>query len=213
MSQDEHAGLVTMRLVHRATLRDLRRVGTRARQRAASPDPSATAAWVEYSQRLLQVLEHHHQGEDEMLWPALAERGADGAALRQLTSEHHDIETLLQDLGEVLAGTGAQPTDSARLTQTAELAEQLTEVLANHCQHEEELLAGVLAPSLDKTLWDRFAKHMLQTAPRWTLTFMPPWMDSVAEAEERSKVPARPIAFLFRGRLRRQQQRAFADSL
>ena len=69
------SGHLTMRLAHRAMLRDLGRIAATATALASSPDPERAGALTDYADRILQIIEHHHEGEDEFFWPMLRERG------------------------------------------------------------------------------------------------------------------------------------------
>ncbi|MEU2183485.1 hemerythrin domain-containing protein [Streptomyces thermolilacinus] len=204
----------TMLLAHRAMVRDLGRVARSAEQLAHSPDPGRAAALRGYVDRLFQVIEHHHEGEDEFLWPRLRRLGADEEALTLMTTEHAELAKLLHDwhaastrLGTD-AGAGAGAGTAAEL---AALTEGVRDQLSRHAADEERELSGRLAPVLDAAVWKGFSAHMRRTAPGWTLTFMPAWLASVAGPDERAGVPARPVAALFRGRLEKQQRAAFGE--
>jgi hemerythrin-like domain-containing protein len=198
----------TMLLAHRAMVRDLERVTAAAGELAQSPDPGRAAALRTYVDRLFQVIEHHHQGEDDHLWPRLREQGADTEALELLSTEHEELAEALHTWHDVSRRLGED--DRA----AAELAASTREVhrrLGTHAADEERELAGRLAPALDAAVWRGFATHMRRTAPAWTLRFMPAWLASVAAPHERHGVPAKPVARLFRGRLERDRQAAFGE--
>ncbi|CAL9417157.1 hemerythrin domain-containing protein [Streptomyces sp. enrichment culture] len=229
---------LTMLLAHRAMVRDLEWVARCAEQLAQSPDPARAAALRGYADRLFQVIEHHHEGEDEFLWPRLRRLGADEGALTLMTTEHAELATLLHDwhaastrlgtdAGESTdaeagastgggtgantdAGTGASTGGGAgAAAELAGLTAKLRDQLSRHAADEERELSGRLAPVLDAAVWKGFSAHMRRTAPGWTLTFMPAWLASVAGPDERAGVPARPVAALFRGRLEKQRRAAF----
>ncbi|SCL30686.1 Hemerythrin HHE cation binding domain-containing protein [Micromonospora pallida] len=201
------AGHLTMRLAHRAMLRDLGRIATTATALADSPDPAQATALTDYADRILQIIEHHHEGEDEFLWPMLRERGAGEDVLTLMTEEHAELLGHLKDVtGRLTALDGA-----TAWAGFGAAVQRLRDSLAAHCADEERELTDRLAPALDASAWSRFERNMVKTAPKWTLAFMPPWLDSVAEPAERAGVPARPVAKLMAGSLRRRQQRAFGD--
>lgn len=214
----------TMLLAHRAMVRDLGRVARCAEQLAHSPDPARAEALRGYADRLFQVIEHHHEGEDAFLWPRLRRLGADEEALTLMTTEHAALAKLLHDWHAASTRLGTDTgasTDAGASTGTragtgaaAELAgltENLRDQLSRHAADEERELSGRLAPVLDAAVWKGFSAHMRRTAPGWTLTFMPAWLASVAGPDERAGVPARPVAALFRGRLEKQRRAAFGE--
>ncbi|WP_242886040.1 nitroreductase/quinone reductase family protein [Actinomadura litoris] len=89
---------------------------------------------------LCEGLGNHHAGEDQMLFPILAERYPGlGEALDVLRDEHRVIERLLEDLRAVLAAPSSGPAALA-----AEV-ERLTTDLEAHLDHEEERLVQALA--------------------------------------------------------------------
>lgn len=203
------SGHLTMRLAHRAMLRDLGRIATTATALSGSPDAARAAALTDYTDRILQIIEHHHEGEDEFFWPMLRERGAGEDVLTLMTEEHHELLGHLKDVRARLATLAGGP--ATAWAEFGAAVQRLRDSLAHHCADEERELTERLAPALDRSAWSRFERNMLRTAPKWTLGFMPPWLDAVAEPEERAGVPARPVARLMAGALRRRQQRAFGD--
>ncbi|MFJ2902524.1 hemerythrin domain-containing protein [Streptomyces sp. NPDC087212] len=203
-----YAGHQTMVLAHRAMVRDLDRVGRAAERLAVSPDPGQAVALREYVDKLFQLIEHHHEGEDEYLWPRLRQLGADEEALTLMITEHADLSKVLHSWHDVSRHLGTAPGAEAEVaTLTAAVREQL----ARHAGDEERELAGRFAPVLDRQTWKGFATHMRKTAPGWTLKFMPAWLSSVAGPGERGGVPAPPVAALFRGWLEKRQRAAFGE--
>ncbi|WDZ82304.1 hemerythrin domain-containing protein [Micromonospora cathayae] len=202
-------GHLTMRLAHRAMQRDLDRIATTADALSATPDPARAAALTDYADRILQIIEHHHEGEDEFFWPMLRERGAGEDVLTLMTDEHAELLGHLTDVHGRLPALATGP--ASGWAEFGAAVRRLRDSLAHHCADEERELTERLAPALDASVWSRFERNMLRTAPKWTLGFMPPWLDSVAEPEERAGVPAKPVAKLMAGSLRRRRQRAFGD--
>lgn len=200
----------TMILAHRAMLRDVDRVARTAADLAARPDAERVRHLRRYATRITEIIRHHHQGEDTILWPALRERGADAEALRLLEEEHGALEARQSELERAVTALGA---DGSGATELEKAAVAVRESLADHTADEERELLGRLAPALDAKLWKNFERGMVRTAARWTLSFMPPWLAAVAEEHERSGVPAPGVAWLMRGRLRGQQAAAFGPHL
>lgn len=196
----------TMILAHRAMLTDLDRIARTAAALAERPDAERTRHLTAYAAKIVELIEHHHQGEDDILWPVLRERGADPAALELLAEEHHVLEDRMAELSAAIQGLRPDGRGAPELEKAARAAHDLLRV---HTADEERELVGRLAPALDAALWKRFERDMVKSAGKWTLGFMPPWLASVADDTERSGVPAPPVARLMRGRLARQQEAAF----
>lgn len=202
-------GHKTMLLAHRAMIRDLDRVQRTALDLAATPNPVRAKALAEYLGKLATVIHHHHEGEDEFLWPRLRDAGADGQALEILAAEHSELATLLNAWQEF----GATPvSDSAAANRLSELTTAVRGQLAAHAADEERELLGRLAPVLDEPTWKGFENHMRSTAPLWTLRFMPAWLLSVAGPDEAAGVPVPWLGRLFGGWLERAQRAAFGDN-
>jgi hemerythrin-like domain-containing protein len=198
-----------MLLAHRAMVRDLDRVQRTARELAGAPDPVRAAALSGYVDTLARVIHHHHEGEDEFLWPRLHDAGADRQALETLAAEHAELADLLTIWRE----SGVRPaTDGAAAARLAELTADVRDLLAGHAEDEERELLGRLTPSLDEQMWTGFETHMRRTAPLWTLRFMPAWLLSVAGPDDTGGVPAPLLARLFSGWLERTQRAAFGDN-
>lgn len=204
-----HSAHQTMLLAHRAMVRDLDRVARTAEQLAKSPNPEQAVALREYVDKLFQLIEHHHEGEDEFLWPRLRKLGADEEALTLMTTEHDELSKVLHSWHDVSRRLGTALGVEAEF---AKLTEGVREQLAKHAGDEERELSGRLAPVLGKQIWKGFATHMRKTAPSWTLKFMPAWLSSVAGPNERGGVPAPPVAALFRGWLEKRQRAAFGEN-
>jgi hypothetical protein len=187
-------GHLTMIVAHRAMVRDLALIAEAAR---SNPDSTRTRALFSYSARLLELIDHHHSGEDEVLWPLLKSRGAPQESLDALQSEHAELHTVLENLRA-----------ATELAELADAAERTREVLAEHTEAEERALAGALAPALDGAAWRTFERAMLRTAPRWSLGFMPGWLASAATDEERRGLPGAAVARFIRGKILRLRRNA-----
>jgi hemerythrin-like domain-containing protein len=198
----------TMLLAHRAMVRDLDRVSRTAEQLAAADDPARAAALKDYAAKLSEVIEHHHKGEDDFLWPRLREHGVDEGALALMSTEHAELGRLLHSWNASLEKLGT----AAAAREVAERTEEVRTHVAEHAADEEKELLGRLAPGLDDRVWKGFEVHMRKSAPGWTLRFMPAWLASVAGPDERGGVPAAPVARLFRGWLEKRQRAAFGEN-
>ncbi|MFI9724377.1 hemerythrin domain-containing protein [Streptomyces sp. NPDC052396] len=200
----------TMLLAHRAMVRDLGRVQITAAQLADAPDTVRAAALAGYTDKLCQVIEHHHEGEDGFLWPRLRDLGADEAALALLEAEHGELNKVLAAMHEAGSRLAA---DGSAAAQLAELTGRVREQLTAHAGDEERELLDRFAPALSERIWKGFEVHMRKTAPGWTLRFMPAWLLSVADLpDERGGVPVPPLARMFSGWLERMQREAFGEN-
>ncbi|MFE4456781.1 hemerythrin domain-containing protein [Nocardia tengchongensis] len=199
------SGHQTMLLAHRAMVTDLARITKAASRLAETPDPARAAALSSYIDRVHALIVHHHEGEDEFLWPRLRSLGGDENAIALLTAEHHELDKFLVEWNRL---AGQLRTDNSVAAELARVTMDLDERLVAHAGDEEAELTDRLAPVLDKAVWKDFEKHMRTTAPLWTLRFMPAWLLMVAAPDELGGIPALPIARLFHGWLARVQSAA-----
>ncbi|MEY9849122.1 hemerythrin domain-containing protein [Streptacidiphilus sp. MAP5-3] len=205
-----HRSHQTMLLAHRAMSRDLECLARAAAVLAERPDAARARALAKYADQLLHLIEHHHTGEDDVLWPELAKRGADPEALELMAAEHGELAELLQQTGRAAADLTTDHSAALRLSAAASDTHSL---LTRHAADEEDQLLGRLAPHLTDEVWDALRKHMMKTQAPWALTFLPPWLAAVATPEERSGVPAPLIAKLGGSRLRALRRAAFGEEL
>lgn len=199
---------VTMLLAHRAMVRDLDRIARTADQLSRTPDPARAAALKAYAERIFVIMEHHHRGEDTLLWPRLREAGADAEVLALMTGEHEALIKAVHAWHQAIKGF----TPDGGAAELVQRTGDVRELLVSHTSDEERELLDRLAPVLTEQLWKRFERGMVTSAPMWTLRFMPPWLSSVAEPSERVGVPAPPMVSMFRGWLERTQRAAFGDN-
>ncbi|GGU50529.1 cation-binding protein [Streptomyces albospinus] len=88
---------------------------------------------------ICQGLHNHHAGEDRAMFPFLRDRWPELApALDRLDEEHRKIAALLDELKQVISGTGAGP------GQLLAEVDRLTDALEAHLTYEEEQLIPVL---------------------------------------------------------------------
>lgn len=202
-------GHVVMIVAHRAMVRDIRQIADAADRWSRAADRGGAAPLVDYAGKVVELIEHHHAGEDASLWPMLVDRGAPAEAIQLMTREHAELNEQVERVKKLLDGVAGGGTPDA-WAELSEAAGRLHDVLAEHTRDEERELAGSFAPMLGAAEWKSFEKAMLKTAPRWTLSFMPPWLAAAATEQERRRLPALPVARLMRGRLARRRDSAFA---
>ncbi|MEU5087481.1 nitroreductase/quinone reductase family protein [Streptomyces sp. NPDC021356] len=124
-----------IKVVHDAFRRELALI----RQEMAASGGSTLGAQLRVNcLTFCQGLHNHHTGEDTALFPFLAERHPESAAvLDRLGEEHERIAGLVENLRRAVSGDG--PTDAAR-----EEVVRLTRELEAHLAYEEERLIPLL---------------------------------------------------------------------
>ena len=84
----------------------------------------------------MRELTHHHEAEDELLWPFLQSRGVELSLLEQMEAEHVAMKTALADVSSSLESLVAAPT-AANATAAADTVSRAEVVINGHLEHEE----------------------------------------------------------------------------
>jgi hypothetical protein len=129
---------------------------------------------------LVVNLRHHHETEDEWLWPLIA-AAAPGTkhALDELTEEHDRLDAAL----DRLAGTD----DPSALR---EAAVEVRDSVHNHLAHEEPILFPALREHVTPAQWEEFAQRVVATTPPVAGHLMIGFLDEVGTPAEVESVLA-----------------------
>ncbi|MFE7095539.1 hemerythrin domain-containing protein [Streptomyces erythrochromogenes] len=193
--------VVETRLVH-----EVHRVAT-ALLAEAAVDPSVPLpALAELRDFLVANLRHHHQTEDDDLWPRIiAAAPAMERALDALSEEHEHLEAAL-DLLAAVAVDGGEP-DGAAGGRTADpvraslrdAAAAVRDTVHGHLAHEEPLLLPALRDHVSPAGWQEFAQRVIATTPPVAGHLMVGFLDEVGTPAEVELVlaglpePVRPL--------------------
>ena len=184
-------------IIHAAVRRDVARTehalrtlpegdGARARQ--------LRVAW----QNLVRELTHHHEAEDEFLWPFLLGRGVDADLLKEMESEHAAMKKALTSASDALDSVVATPTKAAAAA-AADTVSAASDVIAGHLDHEERDVEAPLGNLEDDPEFKALAKK-LRPASMVDAANALAWMDDGAGARERAAlratIPAPVVAIL-----------------
>lgn len=159
-----------MPLVHRVFRREFAAAPTYLRS-VGEGSMGQAAVVADHLLMLLDVLHHHHETEDELIWPELRERAPDavtlvddmGAEHEQLAGHIERITTLLRDwrtTGSAVTGAGIAERFGAFVT-----------TMTSHLDHEEHQTLPVCATAIDQDEWDQLAVVAMQAmgAATWLI--------------------------------------------
>lgn len=135
-----------------------RRVSTLLAEAAAWPSAPA-GALAEVRDFLVAQLRHHHESEDDLVWPKIAgmePSAADGLA--NLSEEHGRLDAALD-------AVAAAPVDGPDRAELATAAAALRDLVHTHLAHEEPLLFPALRAHMSEADWADLAKHVSETLP------------------------------------------------
>ncbi|MEU8662976.1 hemerythrin domain-containing protein [Actinoplanes philippinensis] len=166
----EPQSVVETRVVH-----DLHRAATTLLADATRRPSADPAAVDELRTFLIANLRHHHESEDDRLWPMI-ERVAPGASapLAGLTDEHHELD-------EALDALAAAPLGDPSL---ADAAAAVRDTVHRHLDHEEPVLFPALREHVTVADWEEFSAYVMSTAPVAAAHLNVGFFDRVATADE-----------------------------
>jgi hemerythrin-like domain-containing protein len=149
------AAVVETRLLHK-----MHRAATSLLADAAQRETAPVAAVEELRDFLVAALRHHHESEDDVLWPQLI--AADPAAaggLAELAAEHEALDAALDALA------AAPVRDAGDRAELSAAAVTVRDLVHRHLEHEEPLLLPALAAHMSDEAWAQFSRAVIASAP------------------------------------------------
>jgi len=151
--------LTMNQVIHAAVRRDVARTEQALR---TFPDgdlrraEELQSAW----RNLVRELTHHHEAEDEHVWPFLLSRGVDPALLEEMESEHAGMKEALAESSAAIDVLVASPTaDNAR--SAVDVVTRAGVVISHHLDHEERDVEARIMPGLeDDPEWKALGKKL-----------------------------------------------------
>ena len=114
---------------------------------------------VDFQQELTTALHHHHEGEDELMWPLLLEQAPmDSELILRMEEQHERISELYQRAGE----NAADFTTTADAKSRGELADTLTdlvEALEEHLHDEEVYILPLVERVMTVPQWEALGER------------------------------------------------------
>ncbi|MCW2563627.1 MAG: hemerythrin cation binding domain protein, partial [Mycobacterium sp.] len=132
----------------------------------ASGDVVRAETVAAYAREVLDMLHHHHEGEDELLWPKLSARARfDDDQLVRMDRQHDVIAALLDHAGAALAEWGHAPNahTTARL---AAILEETSSRLDEHLGEEEAVILPVVERVISEGEWQEVGRRGFASIPK-----------------------------------------------
>jgi len=149
-------------IIHAAVRRDVAR--TEQALRALPEGDGSRARQLQQAWRnLVRELTHHHEAEDEFVWPFLLSRGADAELMGAMEGEHAAMKDVLADAGRAIDLVVAEPSASSAQA-AADAVSRASVVINNHLEHEENDVEPLLAQVEDDAEWKALAKNLRPAA-------------------------------------------------
>jgi iron-sulfur cluster repair protein YtfE (RIC family) len=189
-------------LIHEAFRRDLARLSSAVRTPGASPARAAELRnhWTFVEEQL----HHHHQVEDDSLWPLvrpkLSGRPQELAVLQEMEAQHHTLEPITTSITTSFATYATAP-DPERGSALADEIDTLRDQLGSHLDDEETRCFPVVDDALNKEEFESFGKATAKAVGMKGSAKFFPWIFDGADPVERAAVlsmPPPPVRILSR---------------
>jgi hemerythrin-like domain-containing protein len=199
------------KIIHGAVRRDLGRF-RRALEVFPDGDRDRAAALHRAWENFDTQLTDHHEGEHEIVWPALEAIGIAGPTIETFDHEH---EAMAADLATARAAMRRLTDSASRADADAAAAalERLERTTVTHLDHEEQQTEAALAENeghpVLKEMGRKFSRRM---GPAKAGAYMA-WLQDGATAEEKAALRAHipgPVVTVFSGLLGRGYRRHVA---
>jgi hemerythrin-like domain-containing protein len=199
MSTAQPIDVRDMAIVHR-TFRKVFDESARLVRAAPTPSPGRVTFLADHIDFGIAALHHHHEGEDEMLYPKLIERVPDQAPMtEQVEHEHLAIKTALEEASAACAAWRQRPSAETGEALAASL-DHLNQVVQPHLDDEEQKVVPLAAVTLTQKEWDAMGKHGVASIPPkmrgLALGMMLEPLDEADRAYMMKHVPA-PVRMLY----------------
>jgi hemerythrin-like domain-containing protein len=171
----------------------------------------------EFYDNYREQLVAHHTHEDRLFYPALAARaGEDRMHRDELVSQHHQLDGVLQAVGEGLATLADSDGDfSAHRTKVAGDMSAMVEQLSTHLDLEERTALPLFVSDMPVAEYNKLESEARKATPREQSRFLIPWIVEHASPDQRkalfrSAPPLRIVYWLNRRRYRRLDEALLA---
>ena len=165
MSKSQPIDVRDMAIIHR-TFRGAYEESARLVRAAPTPSPGRVTFLADHIDFGIAALHHHHEGEDEMLYPKLIERVPDQAPMtEQVEHEHLAIKTALEEASAACAAWRQRPSAETGEALAASL-DHLNQVVQPHLDDEEQKVVPLAAVTLTQQEWDAMGKRGMNSVPR-----------------------------------------------
>ena len=165
MSTTQPIDVRDMAIVHR-TFRNAYEESARLVRAAPAPSPGRVTFLADHIDFGLAALHHHHEGEDELLYPELIQRVPEQAPVtEQVEHEHLVIKTALEAASAACATWRQRPSAETGEALAAAL-DHLNAVVQPHLDDEENKVVPLAAVTFTQQEWDAIGKHGVAWIPR-----------------------------------------------
>ena len=159
-------------MIHDAILRDAGRLPEalgRVRHRA---DVDRMSGWLQLFET---AIVHHHEREDDLIFPLLAERIGFNAG--ELTADHHVLDELFRELiGATDMMRSAPETTDHSIRAAVAVATELDQVMVRHLHEEELAVFPVITRHVEVEEWRAIEQEIQKDSSLRDAAFALPWV-------------------------------------
>ena len=165
MSATQPIEVRDMAIIH-VTFRQAYAESARLVRANPTPSPARVTFLADHIDFGVEMLHHHHESEDELLYPLLIARVPDQAEMTErIDHEHQTIATALDAARERCAGWRAAPSADTGEALAAAL-DHLNDTAKPHLDHEEQNIVPLAAVTLTQEEWNAVGEHSRSQIPR-----------------------------------------------
>ncbi|MFB8778194.1 hemerythrin domain-containing protein [Streptomyces albogriseolus] len=167
---DMNAGRDSQAVVETRLTHETHRLATGLLVDAVGRPSAPRQALAQLRDFLVVNLRHHHETEDEWLWPLILTAAPEvKRALDDLSEEHERLDIALDRLAGI-GLTGAKDHDGDHLNEDdrhalREAAVAVRDSVRDHLDHEEPVLFPALREHITPAQWAEFAQRVIATTP------------------------------------------------
>lgn len=130
-----------------------------------TPSPSRVTFLADHIDFGLSMLHHHHEGEDEILYPLLVERAPEHAQrTEQIDHEHREVKSAIDAAASACATWRAAPSAESGAALASSL-DAVNAALLPHLDNEEREIVPLAAVTVTQKEWNSLAKHGIASVP------------------------------------------------
>lgn len=130
------------------------------------PSPERVTFLADHIDFGIGMLHHHHESEDELLYPLLVERAPDQAAMvMEVEHQHTQVTSAIEAASAACATWRRQPSAQTGQSLAAALND-LNAILQPHLDDEESKIVPLAAVTLTKKEWVAMGEHSRAAIPR-----------------------------------------------
>jgi len=130
-----------------------------------TPSPARVTFLADHIDFGLNMLHHHHEGEDTLLYPLLVARVPDHATrTQQIDHEHQVVKRSIDSARTACSKWRTAPSAESAKTLASSL-DELNAVLLPHLDSEESEIVPLAAVTVTQKEWDSLGKHGIAAIP------------------------------------------------